>query len=58
VPTKKSQFELASSSETKVEKEFPIVGIGASAGGLEPITKARVLRSCFGVCLLVKIWIA
>src|SRR5208283_4969218 len=32
-------LNMQSSSETKVENEFPIVGIGASAGGLEPITK-------------------
>src|SRR5208283_2863142 len=32
-------LNLQSSSETKVANEFPIVGIGASAGGLEPITK-------------------
>ncbi|MGO8806645.1 MAG: chemotaxis protein CheB, partial [Candidatus Bathyarchaeia archaeon] len=30
---------MQSSSETKVENGFLIVGIGASAGGLEPITK-------------------
>src|SRR5208283_5738263 len=32
-------LNMQSSSETKVANEFPIVGIGASAGGLEPITK-------------------
>ena len=37
--TKKARLNLQSSSETKTENEFPIVGIGASAGGLEPITK-------------------
>ena len=37
--TKKSVLKLQSSSETKVEIEFPIVGIGASAGGLDPIRK-------------------
>ena len=30
---------MQSSSETKAANEFPIVGIGASAGGLDPITK-------------------
>ena len=35
--TKKSVLNLQSFSETKVEIEFPIVGIGASAGGLDPI---------------------
>lgn len=39
VKTKKAGLNLQSSSETKAENEFPIVGIGASAGGLEPITK-------------------
>ena len=28
---------MQSSSEIKTENEFPIVGIGASAGGLDPI---------------------
>ena len=37
VKTKKNGLNLQSSSETKVANEFPIVGIGASAGGLEPI---------------------
>ena len=37
--TKKASLNLQSSSETKCANEFPIVGIGASAGGLEPITK-------------------
>ncbi len=30
---------MQSSSETKAVNEFPIVGIGASAGGLDPIRK-------------------
>ena len=30
---------MQSSSETKAANEFPIVGIGASAGGLDPIRK-------------------
>lgn len=36
---KKSDLNLQDISETKVEEEFPIVGIGASAGGLDPIRK-------------------
>jgi two-component system, chemotaxis family, CheB/CheR fusion protein len=32
-------LNLQNSSETKAANKFPIVGIGASAGGLEPITK-------------------
>ena len=36
---KKASLNLQSSSENKAAIEFPIVGIGASAGGLEPITK-------------------
>ena len=39
VKTKKAGLNMQSSSETKAANEFPIVGIGASAGGLEPITK-------------------
>jgi two-component system, chemotaxis family, CheB/CheR fusion protein len=35
--TQKNGLKLRSSSENKVLREFPIVGIGASAGGLEPI---------------------
>ena len=37
--SKKVGSNQQSSSETKVENEFPIVGIGASAGGLDPIRK-------------------
>ena len=37
--TKKNSLNQQNSSETKIGNEFPIVGIGASAGGLEPITK-------------------
>ncbi len=37
--TKKNVLSKQNSSEIKVAKAFPIVGIGASAGGLEPITK-------------------
>ena len=37
--TKKNSLNQQNPSETKVTNEFPIVGIGASAGGLEPITK-------------------
>ncbi len=38
--TKKNGLKVQSSSEIKIENsEFPIVGIGASAGGLDPITK-------------------
>jgi len=36
---KKAGLNMQSSSETKCTNGFPIVGIGASAGGLEPITK-------------------
>jgi two-component system CheB/CheR fusion protein len=36
---KKRRVKPASSSETKTANEFPIVGIGASAGGLDPIRK-------------------
>ena len=36
---KKNGLNFQSSSETKTENEFPIVGIGASAGGLDPIRK-------------------
>jgi two-component system, chemotaxis family, CheB/CheR fusion protein len=36
---KKNGLNMKSSSETKVETKFPIVGIGASAGGLDPIRK-------------------
>jgi two-component system, chemotaxis family, CheB/CheR fusion protein len=32
-------LKLQSSIETKIANEFPIVGIGASAGGLDPIRK-------------------
>jgi len=39
VDTQKNGLNQQSSSETKDRNEFPIVGIGASAGGLEPITK-------------------
>jgi two-component system CheB/CheR fusion protein len=39
VKTKKKGLNLQNSSETKVANEFPIVGIGASAGGLDPIRK-------------------
>jgi len=39
VKTKKAGLNMQSSSETKVANWFSIVGIGASAGGLEPITK-------------------
>jgi two-component system CheB/CheR fusion protein len=39
VKTKKASLNLQTYPETKVANEFPIVGIGASAGGLEPITK-------------------
>ena len=35
----KAGLNMKSSSKTKPSTEFPIVGIGASAGGLEPITK-------------------
>ena len=35
----KKRTNIKGSSETKTVNEFPIVGIGASAGGLEPITK-------------------
>ena len=38
--TKKNGLKVQSSFEIKIENsEFPIVGIGASAGGLDPITK-------------------
>ena len=37
--TKKNWSNINGSSKTKIVNEFPIVGIGASAGGLEPITK-------------------
>ena len=36
---KKNGLNMKSSFETKVATEFPIVGIGASAGGLDPIRK-------------------
>jgi two-component system, chemotaxis family, CheB/CheR fusion protein len=36
---KKFGSTLQRSSDIKVANEFPIVGIGASAGGLDPITK-------------------
>jgi two-component system CheB/CheR fusion protein len=36
---KKNWSNIKDSSKTKTVNEFPIVGIGASAGGLEPITK-------------------
>jgi two-component system CheB/CheR fusion protein len=36
---KKNGLNMQSSSETKTENEFPIVGVGASAGGLDPIRK-------------------
>jgi two-component system CheB/CheR fusion protein len=39
VTTKKNGLNMKSSFETKVATEFPIVGIGASAGGLDPIRK-------------------
>ncbi len=35
----KKGLNMQNSSEIKVENEFPIVGIGASAGGLDPIRK-------------------
>ena len=38
--TKKNGLNVQNSSEIKTENsEFPIVGIGASAGGLDPIRK-------------------
>ena len=37
--TQKKDLNMQSSSENKVAYEFPIVGIGASAGGLDPIRK-------------------
>ena len=38
--TKKNGLNVQSSSEIKIENsQFPIIGIGASAGGLDPITK-------------------
>ena len=37
--SKKNGLNMKSSFETKVATEFPIVGIGASAGGLDPIRK-------------------
>ena len=37
--SKKAGSNLKSSSEANVENDFSIVGIGASAGGLDPITK-------------------
>ncbi len=37
--SKKVGSNLQTSSDVKVANEFPIVGIGASAGGLDPITK-------------------
>ena len=37
--SKKNGLNMQSSSETKTQNEFPIVGIGASAGGLDPIRK-------------------
>ena len=37
--TKKAVLNLQSSSEANLENDFSIVGIGASAGGLEPIRK-------------------
>ena len=37
--TQKNGLNMQSSSETKAANEFPIVGIGASAGGLDPIRK-------------------
>ena len=37
--TRKDELNMQNSAENKVANEFPIVGIGASAGGLEPITK-------------------
>jgi two-component system CheB/CheR fusion protein len=39
VKNKKAYLNLQSSSETKVANKFSIVGIGASAGGLDPIEK-------------------
>jgi two-component system CheB/CheR fusion protein len=39
VKTQKNRINMPSSSEGKVAIEFPIVGIGASAGGLDPIRK-------------------
>jgi two-component system, chemotaxis family, CheB/CheR fusion protein len=39
VKTKKAGLKLQRLSETKLANEFPIVGIGASAGGLDPIRK-------------------
>ena len=37
--TQKNDSNMRSSSETNAKNEFPIVGIGASAGGLDPIRK-------------------
>ena len=37
--TEENGLNLQNASETKVANEFPIVGIGASAGGLDPIRK-------------------
>jgi two-component system CheB/CheR fusion protein len=39
VNTQKKGLDMKSYFETKVGNEFPIVGIGASAGGLDPIRK-------------------
>jgi two-component system, chemotaxis family, CheB/CheR fusion protein len=39
VATKKNGLNMQNSSEIKTETGFPIVGIGASAGGLDPIRK-------------------
>jgi two-component system CheB/CheR fusion protein len=39
VKSKKVSSNLQNFSDIKVANEFPIVGIGASAGGLDPIRK-------------------
>ena len=39
VKIKRNALNLQRSSETKASKDFPIIGIGASAGGLDPIRK-------------------
>ncbi len=36
---KRNALNLQRSSKTKASKDFPIIGIGASAGGLDPIRK-------------------
>src|SRR5665647_116837 len=37
--SQKNNLNKQSYPENRVDQEFPIVGIGASAGGLDPITK-------------------